>query len=174
MSIVLYKATTNELLERARTVREQVFTIEKQIPKSIEVDELDCLNDMCDHFVVEVMEWANAASVDDRVVAKSEDVKLEKPKSADVCALRCKYLDNNSIQLQRFCVMKDYRDTGIGRWTLEQIEDYYWKKNIACITLDAKFHVSGFYEKCGYQVVSEPFMEADLLHVVMEKRRKQG
>ncbi len=172
MSIVLYKATTNELLERARTVREQVFTIEKQIPKSIEVDELDCLNDMCEHFVVEVLEWANAASVDDSVVAKSEDVKFENKKLADVCALRCKYLDDKRIQLQRFCVMKDFRETGVGRWTLEQIEDYYWNKGFEEITLDAKFHVSEFYEKCGYQVVSEPFMEADLLHVVMEKRRK--
>ena len=54
MSLTLHLATTNELLERARYVREQVFTIEKQIPKSIEVDELDCLNDECDHFVVEI------------------------------------------------------------------------------------------------------------------------
>lgn len=173
MSIVLYRATTTELLERARTVREQVFTIEKQIPKSIEVDELDCLNDMCDHFVVEVMECAKTASVGESVVSISEDVKIENKKSTDVCALRCKYLDNNCIQLQRFCVMKDYRETGIGRWTLEQIEDYYWDRGITCITLDAKFHVSEFYEKCGYRKVSEPFMEADLLHVVMEKRRIQ-
>ena len=170
--MVLHKADTTELLERARSVREQVFTIEKQIPKSIEVDELDCLNDRCDHFVVELLGQRESKDVDGNAVVENVDVESTCVKSADICALRCKYLDNNRIQLQRFCVMKDYRETGVGRWTLEQIEEYYWKQNIDCITLDAKFHVSGFYEKCGYMVISEPFMEADLLHVVMEKRRK--
>ncbi len=179
MSIVLHKATTTELLERARTVREQVFTIEKQIPKSVEVDELDCLSDKCDHFVVEMRAQMESTDVTAHCVvenSEAEQVALSGSgmKSADICALRCKYLDGNRIQLQRFCVMKEYREMGVGRFVLGQVEDYYWNKNIDCITLDAKFHVSGFYEKCGYMVVSEPFMEADLLHVVMEKRRKQG
>ena len=152
MSMRLHLADTTELLERARSVREQVFTIEKQIPKSIEVDALDCLNDECDHFVVEMTGQEGLASV-------------------DVCALRCKKIKKKAIQLQRFCVLKDYRESGVGRWALEQIEAYYWKKNIDCITLDAKFHVSGFYETCGYMVISEPFMEAGVEHVVMEKRR---
>ncbi len=95
----------------------------------------------------------------------------DKLKGTDVCALRCKHLDDKRIQLQRFCVLKDYREHGVGRWVLEQIEEYYWKQGYEEITLDAKFHVSEFYEKCGYVVVSEPFTEADLLHVVMEKRR---
>lgn len=147
--MVLHQATTTELLDRARRVREQVFTIEKEIPKSIEVDELDCLNAGCDHFVVEM-------------------------DGMDICALRCKKLDDQSVQLQRFCVLKDYRESGVGRFALEQIENYYWNKNVERITLDAKFHVSRFYEKCGYIVVSEPFMEAGVSHVTMEKRRTFG
>ncbi len=180
MSMVLHFATTIELLNRARSVREQVFTIEKKIPKSIEVDELDCLNDRCDHFVVELVEQeessANRAILDE-AEARARGNELIENKlidNADICALRCKRIDDKGIQLQRFCVLKEYRGVGVGRFALEQIENYYWAKGIEVITLDAKFHVSEFYEKCGYVVVSEPFMEADLLHVVMEKRRKQG
>lgn len=157
MSMTLHLVDTVELLERARSVREKVFTIEKQIPKSIEVDELDCLNNECDHFVVEL--------IDEQVKKNGACGRV------DICALRCKKIDDKCIQLQRFCVMKDYRKCGVGRFTLEQVEDYYWKRGFELITLDAKFHVKDFYEKCGYRVVSEPFMEADLLHVVMEKRR---
>lgn len=153
MSMTLRVANTIELLERARSVREQVFTIEKKIPKSIEVDELDCLNDLCDHFLIDMIEDGQG---NNRI---------------DVCALRCKKTDDKCMQLQRFCVIRDFRERGVGRWALERIEEYYWNRGFERITLDAKFHVRGFYEKCGYQVMSEPFIEADLLHVVMEKRR---
>lgn len=149
MSPRLYLADTTELLNRSMKVREQVFTIEKQIPKSVEVDELDCLQSESDHFVVEM------------------DKK-------DVCALRCKKRGDGTVQIQRFCVLKDYRKAGIGRWTLEQIEKYYWEKDIQALVLDSKFAVSGFYERCGYVVVSEPFMEAGVEHVTMEKRRTFG
>ena len=180
MSMVLHFATTIEVLNRARSVREQVFTIEKKIPKSIEVDELDCLNDSCDHFVVEMVE-PEESSIHKVVLDESEArargnglIESKQIEHADICALRCKKIDDKCIQLQRFCVLKEYRGVGVGRFALEQIENYYWSKGIEVIALDAKFHVSEFYEKCGYVVVSEPFMEADLLHVVMEKRRKQG
>lgn len=177
MLMTLHLADTAELLERARNVREQVFTIEKQIPKSIEVDELDCLNDSCDHFVVEMVkqeEGSTNKTVLDKTEIRARVNGLIENKTivnADICALRCKKIDDKGIQLQRFCVLKEYRGVGVGRFALEQIENYYWAKGIEVITLDAKFHVSEFYEKCGYVVVSEPFMEADLLHVVMEKRR---
>lgn len=185
MQMILHLANTTELLNRSRSIREQVFTIEKQIPKSIEVDELDCLNEVCDHFVVELIEQNadnrlnDVTNADDRLndVTNALEVNAspnEKVQPTDICALRCKKLDDKRIQLQRFCVLKEYREAGVGRFALEQMEDYYWKKGIEVITLDAKFHVSGFYEKCGYVVVSEPFMEAGVEHVVMEKRRKQG
>ena len=177
MLMKLHLADTAELLERARNVREQVFTIEKKIPRSVEVDELDCLNDSCDHFVVEMVEQEES-SMHKAVLHDSETrargnglIENKQIENADICALRCKRIDDKCIQLQRFCVMKEYRGVGVGRFALEQIENYYWAKGIEVITLDAKFHVSEFYEKCGYVVVSEPFMEADLLHVVMEKRR---
>lgn len=180
MQMILHLANTTELLNRARSIREQVFTIEKQIPRSIEVDELDCLNDICDHFVVEMVErnldkavvGETGAALDVPVGIEANASMRGNVKTTDICALRCKKLGDKRIQLQRFCVLKEYREAGVGCFVLEQIEDYYWKQGIEEITLDAKFHVSGFYEKCGYKVVSAPFMEADLLHVVMQKRRK--
>lgn len=173
MPMILHLATTTELLGRARCVREKVFTIEKKIPKSIEVDELDCLNDVCNHFVVEVTgKGCSVPCVDESPIEGKQTAGRKMREYVDVCALRCKKLSGDKIQLQRFCVLKDYRETGVGRWTLQQIEEYYWKKDVEVITLDAKFHVSGFYEKCGYMVVSEPFIEAGVEHVVMEKRRK--
>lgn len=165
MQMMLHLANTVELLKRARSVREQVFTIEKQIPKSIEVDALDCLNGVCDHFLVELM----ARKVEDGAIETAKGIK---DNAVDICAFRCKKIDGKSVQLQRFCVLKEYRKQGVGRFALEQMEVYYWNQGIDKIMLDAKFHVSEFYEQCGYVVVSEPFMEAGVEHVVMEKRRK--
>lgn len=144
MILMLEVANTESVLARAMKVRNKVFTIEKGIPKSIEVDVNDCLNLEYDHFV----------TVSD---------------GQDVCALRCKWLKEDCVQVQRFCVLWDFRKSGVGRWTLTEVEQYYRKKGVRKLTLDSKFEASGFYENCGYTIVSEMFMEAGVGHVKMEK-----
>jgi len=131
-------------LKQCLEIRNTVFVLEKGVPKEIEVDEYDCLNKSCDHFLI-------------------------KYKGNAVGTIRCFYISGNAIKIQRFCFLKEYRKLGLGKAVMEYIENYYGKRGMTQMMLDAKYEVYGFYEKCGYKRVSDIFMEAGIAHVKMMK-----
>lgn len=142
-SLVIIQAKTQEDLEECLTIRRAVFQIEKQVPAEIEIDEHDSLNNDYHHFLV---------IYDNKKVG----------------ALRCK-LRKEGIRLQRFCFLKEYRNLGLGKETVKYIEAFYKQSGTKKIEMDAKYEVYPFYEKCGYICVSEPFIEAGIKHIAMEK-----
>lgn len=138
------KAESKNMLDACLDVRNAVFTVEKDIPKEIEVDENDSLNSRCDHFLAEYD---------------------GKPAGA----FRCMQAGDDTVKLQRFCILKEYRNQGLGRKMTAFAEQYYRNNSFKKIELDAKFTVFEFYEKCGYRKVSDPFEEAGIPHVKMVK-----
>lgn len=132
--------TLNECLE----IRNEVFVKEKNVPKKIENDKYDYLNNICDHFIIEY-------------------------NNKKVGTFRCIHEDISTIKLQRFCFLKKYRNLGIGKKTLEYIESYYRHKDKKVINLDAKYQVYRFYEKCGYEKSSDVFTELNIKHIKMTK-----
>lgn len=138
-------AENRETLDLCLQVRNAVFTIEKNISKEIEVDEYDILHGICDHFLLEY------------------DGK-------PVGALRCMWMSEATVKLQRFCILKEYRKLGLGKEMLEAVELHYRSQSVSEIELDAKYEAHGFYEKCGYRKVSDVFEEAGIPHVKMVKQ----
>ncbi len=136
---------TNEELKYCLEVRRRVFIEEKAVPKEIEIDEFDKDASCCEHFVI-----------------------FENEKA--VGTFRVRRIDEEKIKLQRFCFLNEYRGKGFGKKALDFIDGYYKKEGLKLITADAKFEVSGFYEKCGYKVVSDVFLEAGIPHVKIEKK----
>lgn len=140
----IIKVENKKDLDKCLNIRESVFTNEQGVSKEIEVDEYDSLNNNCIHFLI-------------------------KYKNIDVGTLRCLFQENNTIKLQRFCFLKEYRNLGIGKKTLYYIENYYKEYGSKLIKLDAQYQVYKFYEKCGYIKNSEIFMEANIKHIEMIK-----
>lgn len=89
--------------------------------------------------------------------------------SNKVGTIRCLKDDEDTIKIQRFCILKEYRKLGIGRKVLEYLEDYYKNLQKKKIIMDAKYSVSNFYEICGYKKISDIFIEAGIEHIKMEK-----
>jgi predicted GNAT family N-acyltransferase len=145
-SLTIKRAATQADLVRCLRIRRAVFTLEKHVPPEIEVDEQDALNSSCDHFLLQY-------------------------RGEDVGALRCMHLSPaaDTVKLQRFCIYADQRGRGLGRAAMAAIEDYYRAHGKRKLDLDAKFEVCGFYESCGYQKISEIFLEAGIEHVKMTK-----
>lgn len=137
-------AKDSRLLAECLKIRNTVFTLERGVPQEIEVDSQDISDGECDHFLIEY-----------------------EGKSAG--ALRCMRTGESVVKLQRFCILKEFRLLGLGRKTVAYIEDHYREMGISRIEMDAKYEAYKFYEKCGYQIKSEPFMEAGILHVKMRK-----
>lgn len=143
--IKIVLAESKENLDSCLEIRKKVFIEEKKVPETIEIDEEDVLCVTCNHFLV---------------------------KYDGICAgtFRCKYINKDEIKVQRFCFLKEFRNKGIGKKALNYIENYYSKKGINTINLDSKFEVYKFYEKCGYEKISDVFEEANIPHVKMIKK----
>lgn len=135
---------TNDDLEKALTIRRQVFVEEHNVPESIELDEFDTLDSRCVHILA---------------------LYNQKP----IGTLRANLTIKDKVKIQRFCFLPEYRKSGFGKLLLDFAERELLKQGFTYFFLEAKFSVHPFYEKCGYKRVSDIFYEVGVPHVKMEK-----
>ncbi|MFA9455777.1 GNAT family N-acetyltransferase [Halalkalibacter sp. AB-rgal2] len=73
-------------------------------------------------------------------------------------------------KVERICLLKEARGTGAGHALMEKIEETAYSNGYNKLKLHAQCQAEGFYKKLGYVTVSnEPFLDAGIPHVVMEK-----
>jgi predicted GNAT family N-acyltransferase len=80
---------------------------------------------------------------------------------------RWRMTQSGKAKLERFAVLSTYRNQGIGRALAETI-----LKHVPAhrpVFLEALVNVVGFYEKLGFVTVGEPYEEAGLMHVRMQR-----
>ena len=83
--------------------------------------------------------------------------------------LRAFYKDEEKSEVQVGRVLSLYHDMGIGSELMKQsICSIREKMQCKKITMDAQVQAIGFYEKLGFQIKSDVFMEAGLEHVIMK------
>ena len=84
-----------------------------------------------------------------------------------VAYLRAFYNEDNVVKLGRVLTLK--HGNGIGKDLLEQ-SLIAIKEKIKCkkICMDAQKYAVGFYEKFGFKVTSEDFLEEGVVHNTME------
>jgi len=127
-------------LEDAFSVRKKVFVEEQHVPMEEEIDQFE---DSSTHFVL----------YDD---------------STPCGAGRFRLLDGVG-KVERICVLRSYRGTGAGKKIMEAIEEYASSRKIASLKLNAQTQAIPFYEKLGYEVVSDEFLDAGIPHKTMKK-----
>ncbi|MFW2372643.1 MAG: GNAT family N-acetyltransferase [Gammaproteobacteria bacterium] len=69
----------------------------------------------------------------------------------------------------RMAVLKPWRHKGVGSTMLEALLEYAQQQNIDRIFLNSQSSAIPFYEKQGFQIISEEFMDAGIPHKTMEK-----
>ena len=67
----------------------------------------------------------------------------------------------------RMAVLKSWRGKGVGRAILETLLLYARKEGLDTVKLHAQTQAVGFYEKRGFNVIGEEFMEAGIPHRMM-------
>ncbi|GLG01631.1 hypothetical protein Alches_16710 [Alicyclobacillus hesperidum subsp. aegles] len=138
-------------LQTCLDIRRKVFVEEQQVPVEEEIDEQD-------------------------VVGVGHHVYIENDEGTPVATARYKpYGDerDGTAKIQRVAVLKAYRKGGFGRAVMAAIEELALADGYHRAVLDAQCHAEAFYHKLGYCTVSEePFYDAGILHVRMEKLLK--
>jgi predicted GNAT family N-acyltransferase len=131
--------TINQLQEAFR-VRTLVFVEEQKVPAEEEIDQHE---EEAIHFLL-----------------------VHEGKS--VGAGRFRELDQKG-KVERICVLSSVRGKGAGKVIMEAIESYAQSQMIPTLKLNAQTQAIPFYEKLGYTIVSDEFLDAGIPHKTMEK-----
>jgi predicted GNAT family N-acyltransferase len=78
----------------------------------------------------------------------------------------CARIVDNSIG--RMAVIKEQRGKGIGKAVLDKAIQTCLVRKIIHIKLSAQTHAIPFYEKAGFRICSEPYLDANIWHVDMQ------
>lgn len=137
------KITTDEQLQQAFSIRTKVFVEEQNVPVEEELDSFDVLDGDCQHVLL----------TENDVAAGTGRVRLVE----------------HYGKLQRVAILKEYRQHGFGKVIILKLEQLAAELGATKAKLDAQVHAIGFYEKLGYTVQSDVFMDAGIEHVLMVK-----
>lgn len=76
----------------------------------------------------------------------------------------------DTVRLRQMAVLNDLQGKGIGRALMNFAENLARDRGFKTISMHARKVTIGFYEKMGYKVASDEFIEITIPHYVMEKR----
>ncbi|MBL7752425.1 MAG: GNAT family N-acetyltransferase [Chitinophagaceae bacterium] len=76
---------------------------------------------------------------------------------------------NDKVRLRQMAVLNDLQGKGIGRAMILFAENIARDQGYKVLNMHARKPVVGFFEKMGYQVVSDEFLEISIPHYEMEK-----
>jgi predicted GNAT family N-acyltransferase len=83
----------------------------------------------------------------------------------------CRLLTDDGVaRLGRMAVAADRRGAGVGAALLREADRAAAAAGARLIRLHAQAHARRVYDRAGYEVRGEPFMEEGIEHVSMEKR----
>src|SRR5690625_835434 len=133
--------TTETELNDAFTIRKVVFIDEQNVPPHIERDEYD-------QTATHVIGYKN---------------------HQPIATGRIRFIDDYG-KLERIAVLKEHRGKSYGTQMIAYMEDIIRKKGYNNSLLNAQTHATHFYEKLGYRVISDEFMDAGIPHVTMVKK----
>ena len=123
-----------------RGVRFAVFVDEQQIPRELEMDDRDVA---CVHWLA-LDESGGAVGT----------VRLD--------------LDADG-KVGRLAVLAHERGRGVGRALMERLHERARTQGLARVWCHAQTSAAPFYTRLGYRISSEPFEEAGIEHVLMER-----
>lgn len=77
--------------------------------------------------------------------------------------------DPQTVRLRQMAVLNDLQGQGIGKALMQFAENVARDRGYQKITMHARKNATGFYEKMGYRVIGDEFIEITIPHYVMEK-----
>lgn len=133
-------AENEEELNEAFVIRKKVFVTEQNVPMEEEIDQYE---NEATHFILY-------------------------DESAPIGAGRFRIIDGYG-KVERICILKEARKNGAGKAMMDEIEKFAQKKGLKKLKLNAQTHAIPFYDKLGYRISSEEFLDAGIPHKTMIK-----
>lgn len=136
MAVSVQKTSSPEDLERCLNIRHLVFVIGQKVPVDEDVDGKDAL---CDHYLLEVFD-------------------------TPVATARVRYI-NPCAKIERVAVLDSYQGQGLGMHLMQHIlSELKTRPEIKKAQLGAQTQAIAFYEKLGFSVCSDEYLDAGIKH----------
>ena len=129
-----------QLKSECNLIRQAVFIEEQNISPELELDDRD---QHCLHAIIQL----------NRQTIGTARIDLEK-----------------QGKIGRLAILKPYRNQGYGKRLLQKLEEIAKQECLSHVWLNAQKSSLNFYLKLGYQIVSEEFLEANIIHLEMKKQ----
>lgn len=137
--ITVKRVENRSEFEQAYKIRKEVFVKEQNVPEEIELDEFD---EIADHVVA---------------YRDCEPVGCGRV-----------FFQDDYARIGLVAVLREERKNGTGKLICEELIRIAKEKGAKKFVLDAQVRAIGFYQKLGFSVTSDVFMEAGIEHVRME------
>ncbi len=136
MSISINKIFSSEDLQKCLYIRTQVFVIGQNVPKNEEIDGKD---QKSDHYLL---------TLDNNPVGVA----------------RVRYIEDVA-KIERVAILTGYQGQGLGKQLMKAIlSDLKQSIGIVTAKLSSQVYAIPFYEKFGFTVCSEEYMDANIPH----------
>jgi len=137
LKILSFKSNNKTLTDQAQAIRTHVFVEEQKVDPALEYDQFE---EISTHYLV---------LDDEKPIATARRRETEK-----------------GIKLERFAVLQQYRNQGIGGLILEKVLKEVLPLNKP-VYLNSQLMAVPFYERYGFVKSGDPFMEANMEHYRM-------
>jgi len=140
-NLVIKVAKIPEEFSAIAAIRKSVFQEEQGVDPALEFDGKD---EISEHLL---------AYLDDKAVGTT----------------RIRYLDDQTVKIERLAVLSTAREQGIGKKIMENALSFIASKNIREVVIHSQEYIKSFYQKLGFVEEGEIFEEAGIPHVKMRK-----
>ncbi len=140
-NLVIKVAKIPEEFPAIAAIRKSVFQEEQGVDPALEFDGKD---EISEHLL---------AYLDDKAVGTT----------------RIRYLDDQTVKIERLAVLSTARGQGIGKKIMENALSFIASKNIREVVIHSQEYIKGFYQKLGFVEEGEIFEEAGIAHIKMRK-----
>lgn len=79
-------------------------------------------------------------------------------------------LNTDTVKMIQVAVLTDFQGLNIGTHLVQFAEKFAKNKGYLSIELNARKTALEFYQKCGYEIIGEEFLEINLPHFKMKKK----
>ena len=137
-----------------RQIRTSIFIEEQHVPEALEWDGLDTT-------ALHLLAQIQAPKTTDKDQARPIACQTEAVGTARII------ITNDIAHIGRMAVLPHWRSRGIGHKILQRAITECQQRSVKKIILNAQTYVLNFYQKAGFKISSEEFLDAGIMHKEM-------
>ena len=79
------------------------------------------------------------------------------------------FAEGKNLRFRKFATLRKYQNRGLGKLMILKVIDYAQENNFERLWCDARTDALNFYERAGFQKISEPFFKENIEYYKIEK-----